>query len=227
MANSKIKNKKIIELESLLKFNKFYVFRSDGVDFKEFRVGVLELEELMILYQVFYDLSKLILNKFSWIRVIYFFDDEINLAFKGSESKFGRRVQKNLSILTSFISVEFNRLIMQSAVADKLSRKQEYYFDGRFVEIKDKTSLKEYFAKEQRKSHTQVKNLLSNIGIKGKKPSIDKIIADYLGKDENLKGYFCLFGCFISRNSKDVKMIVDQSTYVKDISLMIDKSFNR
>jgi hypothetical protein len=106
-------------------------------------------------------------------------------------------------------------------------RKHEYYFDGRFVEIRNYDSLKEYFVKEQRKSHVQVKNLLTNQGFKGKIPNINSIIANNLETNEKLKEYKCLFGCFILRSLEEVKMDSNEEDLINGISLLIDKAFNR
>jgi len=224
---SKIKNKKIIELEALLKPNFYYVFRADGVDFTEFRVSNLDVNELKSLYKVYFELSKLIFKEFSWVKFIYYFDDEINLAFRGNQIGFGARVEKNLSILSSYISVEFNKLIMSTPFEHKLERRQEYYFDGRFVEIRNYDSLKEYFVKEQKKSHVQVKNLLTNQGVKGKKPNINSIIANNMEIDEKTREYKCLFGCFISCDLEERKMGSNEEDLKKDISLLIDKAFGK
>ena len=222
----KIGSKRIIELEALLNPRYYYVFRADGVDFKEFRVGNLNVNELGSLYQVYFELSKMVFKAFQWVKFIYFFDDEINLAFRGNQIEFGRSVQKNLSILSSYISVEFNRLIISTPFEHKLKRKHEYFFDGRFVEIDNIESLKEYFVYEQRKSHIQVMNLLTRLGVKGKKPRINSIISIYLDADEKSKEYKCLFGCFISRSLEEAKMGSNEESLVKEISVLIDKAFS-
>ncbi|MGD9909437.1 MAG: tRNA(His) guanylyltransferase Thg1 family protein [Candidatus Izemoplasmatales bacterium] len=225
--NKNINSKKIVELESLLNPNYYYVFRADGVDFKEFRVGKLDANELVQLGEVFHEISKLVFKTFHFVKFIYYFDDEINLAFKGNQIGFGRRVQKNLSILSAYISVEFNRLISLTSFDDKLKRKGEYYFDGRFVEIKKYEALIDYFEKEQTKSYVQVKNLLTHRGMLSKKPSINYIIANYLDDEDDLRSYKCLFGCFLSSNLEERHMISTEEELILDITSLIEKSFSK
>ena len=216
------KNKKIIELEA--KFKQNYVLRCDGVHFKEFRVGKLHNKELNIIHQVFIDLSKVIMKQFSYIKFIYTFDDEINLAFRSNDIGNKKRVQKNLSIMTSFISVQFNKLLRASDYKEKATRLDEYYFDGRFIEIKDKSGVINYFEKEQRKSHTQFYNWVQKMGEKGKKPSVEELLLKYFNKEQNINNYRCLFGCFINRMNNIIRISDSLDEYSKNINNFIQSS---
>lgn len=81
--------------------------------------------------------------------------------------------------------------------------------------------------KERRKSHVQVKNLLTNQGVKGNKPHINTIIADNLETNDKSKEYKCLFGCFISKSLEEVKMDSNEEDLISSISLLMDKAFKR
>lgn len=207
MAKSRITKsvlgKKIVELESVASIKYDYFLRLDGACFKEFRVQKRTSDELKIYDNIMRHLCKDILKRYMFVKIVFYHDDEINLLFKGKDLQKKRRIQKNLSLITSFVSVRFNSLLRETKLYKIDTINREYYFDARFIEMKTKEAIREYVKKRMDGVRFQVVNLLTNVyGISNTKFSIDELIKKYFMKNNRLKDYYSIFGYFLSRNTE-------------------------
>jgi tRNA(His) 5'-end guanylyltransferase len=199
-----VQGKKIVELEAVASTKYDYFIRLDGACFREFRVQKRSYEELKIFDGIMRQLCKDILARYKFVRFIFYHDDEINILFKGKELHMKRRIQKNLSLITSFVSVRFNTLLRKSDLYKIVSVNREYYFDARFVEMKNQTAIKDYIKERMDGVRFQVVNLLRNVlGIKNTKFSINNLIKKHFMKNERLEKYKSIFGYYVSRVNED------------------------
>lgn len=198
-----IQGKKLVELEGVTSIHYDYFIRLDGASFREFRVQKRSSDELILFDNIMRQLCKDIIRRYKFVRLVFYHDDEINMAFKGKDLTKKRRIQKNLSLITSFVSVRFNMLLRASKLYEVESINREYYFDARFVEMRSKECISKYIKERMDGVRYQVVNLLTNVlGIKNTKLSIDKLIKEHLIKDENMKKYYSIFGFFITRSTE-------------------------
>lgn len=209
-----VKDKKLIELEGVTNNKYNYFIRLDGARFREFRVQKRSYEELKLYDSIMKQLCKDILARYKFVRFIFYHDDEINILFKGSELHMKRRIQKNLSLITSFVSVRFNSLLRDSDLYKIQKVNREYYFDARFVEMKNQISLKDYIAKRMSGVRFQVINLLTNVlEVSNTQDSINKLINKYLLDNDRLEKYRSIFGYYITRCNEG-EILEDFSEFV-------------
>lgn len=210
-----VQGKKIVELEAVASTKYDYFIRLDGACFREFRVQKRSSDELIIYDEIMRQLCKDVLGRYKFVKLVFYHDDEINILFKGKDLHMKRRIQKNLSLITSYVSVRFNSLLWTSKLYKINSINREYYFDARFVEMRSSDSTTKYIKERMDGVRLQVVNLLTNVlGITDTKYSVDKLIKKYFLKTKRLEKYYSIFGYYITRSSKGG---IDKN-YVKFIS---------
>lgn len=225
MSKAKKGKKNYIELESIFNIDKIYVFRADGVKFKDLRVLKVSSTHLNDISKVLEKVSIEIMQDYRFIRFAFICDDEINFAFFGKNIEKNDRIHKYLSLLTSSITVKFNRLINNSRYGKEININRDYEFDGRFIEIDNLANLEYYFLDQQKKSNMHFSDMLMREGFRWERGGMLKILDNQLREEDILDKYGVLAGCILSRDIHPIRLISTIKDFQNEIKSQLRLEF--
>ncbi|KFZ26218.1 MAG: tRNAHis guanylyltransferase [Candidatus Izimaplasma bacterium HR2] len=227
-----VEGKRLIEFEAVSNINKYYFIRLDGSNFSEFRVNRNSIKNMHMFDEVMLQLSIEIRKRFGFIKACFYYDDKINLFFNGNDLPRKRRIIKNLTMVSSFTSVVFNKILKQSNYSRQLRLDYEYIFDSRIIELEGDMGIKDYVLERLDSNRHQLKNMIENVlKVKDTNRRLNQLISKYLITKSIFMDYRFLFGTYIDSEMKVIKSSKTHSKFVKyiynDIILILNKNLTQ